>query len=533
MIKPRFLFLVFGTIISLVLSFNIPISKAYDPNVLIDDDVFSVNSMSASQIDSWLNTYFPNSCISTNSGFDARLPIGYSPSGGFTYGGFASAGSVIATAAQVYGINPQVLLVTLQKEQSLVQGGVNFCNNGDENKYSAAVGYGCPDGGSVYNWSGVSLYRRNGVERTSTGPTCVNSASKAGFSQQVIRAAWLLKFGQQRSLGNTNWAVVSGAWDNSDDLTTCYGGPMTKGTLSRCKGSSATFYDGYTVIDGTATYMGSGATAALYWYTPHFHGNQNFVNLFESWFGSTISDGYYACKNSQNIAGTITGEKIITIKQNNVDNLSLVLPNNTGSSCIEVHSWLNGSNYQRWVLHRATNSPAINPVNSKIIGADLNGDGYDELYKIDYFGTASGMIEVHGWDSKFQRWTLHAATNRPCINPQDAEVIAADFDGDGRDSLYLVQYRNTGSGRLEIHGWSNNFQQWVSHVATVSPVINHVDINNNPVQDIIAEDVNGDGRDSFLKIDYAGTQSGKVEVHGLTGNLQQWSSHIATNQPSF
>ena len=32
--------------------------------------------------------------------------------------------------------------------------------------------------------------------------------------------------------------------------------------------------------------MDSGATAALYWYTPHFNGNQNFENLFSTWFGS-------------------------------------------------------------------------------------------------------------------------------------------------------------------------------------------------------------------------------------------------------
>jgi hypothetical protein len=265
-------------------------AKAFDPNLLISDSIFdSSMSMSVGQIDGFLNG-FPNSCISLNSGFDARVPSGYTPSGGFTYGGFGSAGQVIATAAQVYGLNPQVLLVTLQKEQSLVAGGASYCNNGDEHKYASAMGYGCPDSGGYNSWSGVSLYRRYGVEHTSTGRTCVNSAAKAGFSQQVIRAAWLLKFGQQRSMGNTGWAVISGSWDNSDDPASSYGGPMTRGTFKRCGSCASTFYDGYTSIDSTSTFMGSGATAALYWYTPHFHGNQNFVSLFESWFGSTVGD---------------------------------------------------------------------------------------------------------------------------------------------------------------------------------------------------------------------------------------------------
>lgn len=265
---------------------------AFNSNRIIDDAIFdNSGSMSAAQIDAFLNAR--SSCISTSSGFDARIPSGYSPSGGFTYGGFVSAGQVIATSAQVFGLNPQVLLATLQKEQSLVSASSAYCNDGDEHKYAAAAGYGCPDGGTRYNWSGVSLYRRHTVERTVTGTTCVNSAAKAGFSQQVIRAAWLLKFGQQRSLGNTGWAVINGSWNNSDDPATCYGGPMTQGYRKRCSNdANPTYYDGYITIDGAATHMGTGATAALYWYTPHFHGNQNFVALFESWFGSTQMPSY-------------------------------------------------------------------------------------------------------------------------------------------------------------------------------------------------------------------------------------------------
>lgn len=269
---------------------------AFNPNLLIDDALFNQStSMSAAQIDSFLNG-FASSCISPNSGFQAKNPSGYSPSGGFTYGSFASAGQVIATSAQVYGLNPRVLLVTLEKEQSLVTGRNNFngyCNNGDEHKYAAAVGYGCPDGGAKYSYSGVSLYKRNGVERTNTGTTCVNSAEKAGFSQQVIRAAWLLKFGQQRSLGNINWAVVTGSWDNSDDPQSCYSGPMTQGYRQVCPSGSTVYYDGYKTIDGSAVHMDSGATAALYWYTPHFHGNQNFVSLYEGWFGSILATPFF------------------------------------------------------------------------------------------------------------------------------------------------------------------------------------------------------------------------------------------------
>lgn len=265
---------------------------AFAANNLMDDLTFdNVNSMSASQIDAWLNT-FPSSCISPNHGFSAVDPVGYNPSQGFLYGGNVSAGRVIYDSAQAYGINPQVLLTTLQKEESLV-GGESGCST---LRYTSAVGYACPDGGSSYSYSGVSLYTLNGTTVTSVSGTCVNKAADAGFSQQVIHAAWLLKFGEQRSEGNTAWNVQKPGWDNSDDPPTCYYGPMTQGSFKRCSSdSSATSYDGYTVIDGSSTHMDNGATAAFYWYTPHFSGNQSFDNIFNQYFGSQYSfDSYTA-----------------------------------------------------------------------------------------------------------------------------------------------------------------------------------------------------------------------------------------------
>lgn len=282
------------------------VSAAFNQNNIISDTMFeNSGTMMAGDIDAFLNRY-PNSCISPNSGFEARVPSGYSPSPSvFTFGDFASAGSVIATAAQVYGINPQVLLATLQKEQSIVQGSTNFCNNGDENKYAAAMGYGCPDSGSTYNWSGVSLYRRNGVEHTSTGSTCVNTIAQSGFSQQVIRAAWVLKFNEQRSEGNISWAIIRDSWNNSDDPGICYRGPMTQGYRKQCSSDQApTYWDGYTTIDGSSVHMDTGATASLYRYTPHFHGNQNFVSIFEGWFGSTQA-GSFTIANTTHPDGTL------------------------------------------------------------------------------------------------------------------------------------------------------------------------------------------------------------------------------------
>jgi hypothetical protein len=269
----------------------------WNQNHIIDDNVFSNSTtMNSAQIDAFLNA-FPSSCISPNKGFSAPVPSGYTPSGGYTYGGNGTAGQVIATASQVYGINPQVLLVTLQKEQSLV-GGQAGCS---VQRYAGATGLGCPDGGTTHDYTNLNLYSINGNMVTAVSGTCVNAAQKAGFSQQIIRSAWLLKFSQERSLGNVGWAVITGSWDNSDDPQSCYSGPMTAGYRQVCPSGATNYYDGYRTIDGQAVQMETGATAALYYYTPHFHGNQNFVALWEAWWGQTLLGTYKWATNGYQI----------------------------------------------------------------------------------------------------------------------------------------------------------------------------------------------------------------------------------------
>ena len=298
---------------------------SFNANNIMDDGVFdNVNTMDASQIDAWLNNNFgSSSCISTDHGFSAPQPIGYSPTGptatgGFSYGGNVSAGTVIYDAAKVYGINPQVLLTTLEAQEGLLDGtGYYGCT---PTAYTQAMGYDCPDGGSVYQYSGFELYAINGTPVTSTGSTgtCVDNAATAGFSRQVVVAAWQLSYDQQRSEGNVNWNVqvsnfpLSGdIWDNSDDPPSCYPFLMTQGTFERSTssnycpsgsttpGNQAVYYSGNATIDGTNIYLDNGATAALYDYTPHFAGNENFDSLFEQYFGGIYAQPYYASYYSQ------------------------------------------------------------------------------------------------------------------------------------------------------------------------------------------------------------------------------------------
>ncbi len=264
-------------------------SAGFIANNLMDDGVFdNYNSMSADQIDSWLNSTFPSSCISSNNGFTSPDPTGYTPSTGFTFGSEVSAGTVIAHAAQVYGLNPRVIISTLQKESSLVSGSQG-CPSW---RYASAMGYGCTDAGGSFDYPGVELYSMNGTPVVGITGSCVNKQSRVGFSRQVIVATWQLKFDQQRSKGNVGWNVQKPGWDNTDDLTTNYNGWMTQGVFHRNNGDTAAAYDGWATIDGSPVHIDTGPTAALYNYTPHFAGNLSFDNIYQGWFGSIYNPAY-------------------------------------------------------------------------------------------------------------------------------------------------------------------------------------------------------------------------------------------------
>lgn len=285
---------------------------AYSNNNLISDFNFdNTTTLTAAQIDTWLNS-FPNSCISTNSGFDAPEPIGYTPfyphvDGKWLYGGMASAGQVIYDVSKAHGINPQVVLTKLQNEEQLVDGSAGCSSTW---RYASATGYMCTDSDTFthnYTYTGADpfadpnalptpLYYRFGTPVNSISGSCVNTNVYAGFSEQVAHAAWALSTWRHKSEGQTSFAAITGNWNHCDDNNTCpasmnipsgwacYSLRMTQGNFKRCPTDSAPApYDGYTSIDGTTVHLDNGATAALYNYTPHF---QSFDSIFSSYFGN-------------------------------------------------------------------------------------------------------------------------------------------------------------------------------------------------------------------------------------------------------
>lgn len=282
--------LVLGFLISLVfccsLLFGQSQTFATNPSNLMDDGVFNrTSSMSATQIDNLLNSYGA-SCISGGNGFTTLDPRGYSGTS-YQFGGNVSAGKAIYDISQHYDVNPQVIVTTLQKEQSVVTGSAG-CHPNTPNS-SASQNSPC---GSAKTPCTEACPYSGGCVPIAMSYACPNYcyAGIEGFSNQISGGTWVLRWAQERAYGNLSGYAGFDAGDESYYYT----GPMTAGWRQRSSADSSNYYDGtWTTSDGQGITVTNGATASLYTYTPFFSGNNNFDNLFQSTFNfGSVFDVY-------------------------------------------------------------------------------------------------------------------------------------------------------------------------------------------------------------------------------------------------
>ena len=256
----------------------------------MDDGVFERNtSMSAADIDNWLNANFSSGCISPSTGFTTPDPQGWSDANyKYMYGGNVTAGTAIYDAAQLYHMNPQVILSTLQKEQSIVSGSAGCHNYPDPNApYSST-----PNSSSTFtcNIRGSTLCTyaciyAGGCMNIAEGYDCPGycRVSSEGFNAQITLGTWIQRFGEKRAYGT----MTGYPGYETGDETNYYSGPMTQGYRQRISGGQTFYFDGtWTSNDGTGVMISNGATASLYNYTPFTSGNSNFDTIFQNWFGS-------------------------------------------------------------------------------------------------------------------------------------------------------------------------------------------------------------------------------------------------------
>ncbi len=164
-----------------------------------------------------------------------------------------TAAELIWDASQASGLNPQVIVTTLQKEQGLITGGNNTTPDKIKRALDFAMGFACPD--------------------------------NAGCGQ-LFQGFYYQLFGNIDTEGNR---YIGSAKSLMKSFSTPNGrGPTIAGSETQV-GDSVTLDNstgGYTNVTPQQTItLGDKATAALYRYTPHvFNGNYNFWHYFTSWF---------------------------------------------------------------------------------------------------------------------------------------------------------------------------------------------------------------------------------------------------------
>lgn len=262
--------LIFALVLVLCLQFLAPTKinavagAEFQSDRIIDDVVFfTPNTMSVNDIQNFLNSKVPvcdTNHVSPNPSYqppftclksytetvsskdsEANLCNAISP-------GVKNSAQIIYEVAQSCGINPQVLIVLLQKEQGLVTDTWPYSI-----QYRSATGYGCPD-------------------------TAACDSQYYGFFNQVYMAArQFRKYAKNPELYNFRMARNNFVQYNPN---------------ANCNGSTI--------------YIKTQATAGLYNYTPYqpnqaaldnlygsgdgcsAYGNRNFWRYFNDWFGSPV-----------------------------------------------------------------------------------------------------------------------------------------------------------------------------------------------------------------------------------------------------
>lgn len=489
-------------------------SAAYDSARLIDNDIFlNSTSLPIPSIQAFLES--KGSGLATRSfllncyGPDSKERQWYTAAGA-PCDQTIPASQIIYYAAQIYGINPQVILATLQKEQSLISS-----PNPTDWQISQAMGYGCPTTGDC------------------------NSASN--FFYQIDSGVWVLRYHYERARGNNTWWNTNANWVCGTEKN------FYKPNLY--PGQNVRFYDEYNINYRTVP-IANAATSALYCYTPHvfnnhtnspdpnqvsgssrcwsshptegsigkcYTGSYNFVYWFERWFGSTISgkciDGFAEVKT----------DVVFRKFDSKIDLADFLVYSGSGSGCIESHIWNTG--FTSWKTHIASNQPGVKFADLQVMFGDLDGGGRDYPLLFGLQNTSTNKIEAHVWNKNMKSFLAHAASNQPVVNRADSQVLVADLNGDGKDEPILIVYRNTGSGMIELHGWGGGMQSWLYNIATNVPAIDPANAS------LAFGDLDGDGDDEAILIAYANTGSGRIEFHVWNPGLWSWQSHIASNMP--
>ncbi len=254
-------------LLSVVLVFSLPLSlfaqldPGFNPNKLIEDSVFAdietfggpggvqsflelKKSILANTSNDFLLKLKEPAQVSVKQGLEDPQP---------NLPRLRTAAELIWDASRQSGLNPQVILVTLEKEQSLVTGRKTASEAVLQKALDRAMGFDCPDSGGCGDLFPGFYFQLFG-NFDSAGNRYLGAAKSLMKSYSVVNGRGPQLNGAPAKVGQT--VTI----DNTQGPP--YNAPAT-----------------------SLVTLANRATAALYRYTPHvFNGNYNFWKFFQEWF---------------------------------------------------------------------------------------------------------------------------------------------------------------------------------------------------------------------------------------------------------
>ncbi len=474
----------------------------FQPGNIVSDAVFlDSGTMTAAQIQAFLEKQVPtcqSGYVCLKDWYDtSRSTSADAMCGAYSGGMRERASTIIYKVAQACGINPQVILVTLQKEQALVTH-----TWPSEWRYTIAMGQGCPD-------------------------TAACDERYHGFFNQVYGGAW--QFKRYANPPGTSqyftWYAPGNTWNiQYNPNQSCGSSPV---------------------------YVQNQATANLYYYTPYqpnaaalragygegdgcsAYGNRNFFNYFNDWFGSTVTAGGGASATSLDsgshvlavdTAGDLwaypgngrsswmrpakvgTGwggfQGIYGIGDLDGDGHRDLLAV-SGAGAVLLYPGDGGLGYRAPVTLPVDFSGAV-----RIAPAhDFDGDGVPDVFTVDaagdlflwrgdgFGGLRAGIRAGNGWGS------------------MDLLIGTGDFDGDGRGDLVARStdgrlHLASGNGRggwLGVRAIGNGWQ-------VMSGIVSPGDFTGDGRADLLARNASG------AMLLYSGTGGGGLASQGQVGS---------------
>lgn len=251
-------------------------------NIISDENFFDSNAMSEAAIQTFLESQncSPRNGVACLENFAMTTPtvaaVGNGHCAQYAGGNNESASRIIAKVAQACRINPKVLLVLLQKEQSLITSPSTY-------GYARAMGWGCPDSGPNFS------------------ANC--DANYFGFFNQTYKSAWQFRQYTQYPVN------IPGGGVRNYRIGTVF---IQYHPNAGCGGSQVNIVNQ--------------ATANLYLYTPYqpnasalnnlygsgdacgAYGNRNFWRIYTDWFGTTQTSRYSSVDKVSGVYGGVSVE---------------------------------------------------------------------------------------------------------------------------------------------------------------------------------------------------------------------------------